>query len=67
MPKNKECRICWERLPLEKFQFTKDPSYKDGRLNWCLTCVAAYGRHRRAEMKKKCALIESAGFVLKFD
>jgi len=66
--KKKDCRICWERKPLEEFHQTKDPAYKDGRLNWCKDCQSAYNRHRRDVMRKKLHMIDdSAGFVMKFE
>jgi hypothetical protein len=63
--KKKCCVICCEEKLLSEFYRTKNESYKDGRLNWCKECLAAYQKRKRNAWK--AVKPQQEEFLLRFE
>ena len=59
------CSKCFEKKLRTAFYPTTNPSYPDGRLNWCKECLAAYQKLRRNAWKAVKPPQEE--FVLRFE
>lgn len=63
--KRKCCIKCSESKLLKEFYPTTNPSYPDGRLNWCKECLAVYQKLRRNAWKVIKPQTEE--FIIRFE